>query len=178
MASFDQTFPAPLRDLHNIEFDDGEGEGIDFEPYQEFLSAEDTAEWFQTWTGGKGKGGSEFRIFGQDGSGGYAAFWLARPGKPVLEQPIVFFGSEGELGVVASRFTDYLWLLAAGLGPYEVVAYGVEEEDDEDDAIEGSAELIAFAKKHGGKKKTPAAIVEAAQEEFPDFETKYKGAAT
>ena len=164
MASFDQTFPPLLAQLHRIDFDDGEGEGIDFEPYQEFQSADDNADWIQAWTGNKQLTGTEYRIFGQDGTGGYAAFWLVRSKQPVLEQPIVFFGSEGELGVVARNFQDYLWLLAAGIGPYEVIAYGV------DDDYEPHEELAAFAKKHGGAPRKPADVVGAARKEFPEFE--------
>lgn len=33
--------------------------------------------------------GDAFRMFGQDGSGGNAAFWLVRPGRGLVEQPIV-----------------------------------------------------------------------------------------
>ena len=66
---------------------------------------------------------SEYLIFGQDGSGGYAAFWLVNNVEDLLQQPIVFFGSEGEVGVVAQNFGDYVWLFAHGLGPYEAVAY-------------------------------------------------------
>lgn len=32
----------------------------------------------------------------------------------LFEQPVVFFGAEGELGIVAANLSDYLWLLAAG----------------------------------------------------------------
>ena len=59
--------------------------------------------------------------FGQDGSGGYVAFWLIRLGEDLLRQPIVYFGSEGEIGVVAANFSDYLWLLAGGIGPVEAI---------------------------------------------------------
>ena len=76
MNDWDTTFPEPLRRLHELEFDYADGDGIDFEPYHSFMSAGDTSEWFKAWTGNKNVDGSEFRIFGQDGSGGYAAFWI------------------------------------------------------------------------------------------------------
>ncbi|MCE9576766.1 MAG: SMI1/KNR4 family protein [Deltaproteobacteria bacterium] len=163
--TFDVAFPNALAELVELEFDYADGEGIDFEPYQEFQSAEDNASWLQAWTGNKKLTGGEYRIFGQDGTGGYAAFWMVHPGKPVLEQPVVFFGSEGELGVVASHFGDFLWLLAAGLGPMEAVAYGAPEDDKANDAF------TAFAMKHGeAHKKTAKDVLEAAQRAFPAFE--------
>ncbi|MEM9604349.1 MAG: SMI1/KNR4 family protein, partial [Pseudomonadota bacterium] len=93
-----------LESLHQIEFDYADGEGIDFEPYQQFLNVEDTKDWFRAWTGNDAVTGEEFRIFGEDGTGGYAAFWLVRDSEDVLEQPIVFLGSEGARGVVACSF--------------------------------------------------------------------------
>jgi hypothetical protein len=164
MTEVEVTFPTLLMQLHQLEFDYDDGEGIDFEPYQEFQSAKDTGDWIKAWTGNHDLGASEYRIFGQDGSGGYAAFWLVRDGKPILEQPIVFFGSEGEVGVVARDFYDYLWLLAAGIGPCEAVI-GAEDER------EPIAHFVAFAGKHAeAQKKTAAEVLTAAHSEFPDFE--------
>jgi hypothetical protein len=108
MSQVNETFPPLLAELHKLEFDYADGEGIDFEPYTEFLSAEDTKSWIQAWTGNNSLEGHEYRIFGQDGSGGYAALWCVRAEQAILEQPIVFFGSEGDLGIVASNFADYL----------------------------------------------------------------------
>src|SRR5690242_4705633 len=150
--SFDVKFPKVLAQLHQLEFDYDEGDGIDFEPYQEFQSADDNADWIRAWTGNKSLDGAEYRVFGQDGTGGYAAFWLVRKDKPILEQPIVFFGSEGELGVVARDFNDYLWLLAGGVGPYEAVSYGADEEEE-------IAEFAQFAAKNAPAQKKSAAEV-------------------
>ncbi|MFX8266518.1 hypothetical protein ABTL47_19460, partial [Acinetobacter baumannii] len=52
-----------------------------------------------------------------DSGGGLAAIWLALPNRPLLEQPVVFLGSEGQRGVVACNFDEYLWLLAGGMEP-------------------------------------------------------------
>lgn len=123
MQERDTSFPLPLRELRYLEFDYANGEGIDFEPYSAFLTPDQTSNWFRAWTGNKGVDGSEFRIFGQDGSGGYAAFWIIDPSADLLSQPIVFLGSEGATGVVAVNFHDYLWLLANGIGPFEAVEY-------------------------------------------------------
>lgn len=162
MADFDRTFPPVLTKLHQLEFDYADGEGMDFEPFAQFQPAKENADWIRAWTGNKTLDGAEYRVFGQDGTGGYAAFWLVRKDKQLLEQPIVFFGSEGEVGVVARNFDDYLWILAGGQGPLEVV---------EGYSREPNAAFTAFAEQHAPKAKKSAkdAIAEA-RKEFPDFE--------
>ncbi len=117
-----RTFPEQLKKLHSIEIDHADGEWINFEPYDDFYSQEETSEWIKTWTGNSSLNGHEYLIFGQDGSGGYAAFWLVANVEDLLQQPIVFFGSEGEVGG-AQNFGDYVWLFAQGIGAYEAVAY-------------------------------------------------------
>jgi hypothetical protein len=162
MTNFSRELPPVLKELNALEYDYADGEGMDFEPYEEFQSAEENASWIRAWTGNKELTGAEYRIFGQDGTGGLAAIWLAREGKSLLEQPIVFFGSEGELGVVASTFDDYLWLLAGGVGPLEAVSgYGREP----------NATFTEFATKHAkGQKKTAGDVLASAKAAFPKFE--------
>jgi hypothetical protein len=163
MRDFDQTFPELLTELHEIDVDFDE-DNIDFEPYQEFLSAEDNTEWIRAWTGNKSLNGSEYRIFGQDGTGGYVAFWMVRNNKPLLDQPIAFFGSEGELGLIAKDFQDYLWLLAGGFGPYEAV-------ESKRHKPNVHAEFTKFAERHAkARKKKPQDVIAAAKAEFPTFE--------
>jgi hypothetical protein len=169
MSVFETAFPPLLAELHKLPFDYASGKGIEFEPYEEFQSASENASWIQAWTGNRDLTGSEYRIFGQDGTGGYAAFWLVRPNAELLDQPIVFFGSEGELGVVARNFVDYLWLLAGGFGPFEAIAYpGLDREPND--------AFTAFAKKHSmAVKKPPGAVIAEARSEFPSFEKDFLG---
>jgi len=163
MRDFDQTFPALLAELHELDVDFDE-DNIDFEPYQEFLCAEDNAAWIRSWTKNDSLNASEYRVFGQDGTGGYAAFWLVRKDKPLLDQPIVFFGSEGELGMVARDFYDYLWLLAGGYGPYEAV-------ESKRHKAKVNSEFLRFAERNAkSRKKKPQEVVAAAKAEFPKFE--------
>jgi hypothetical protein len=162
MRDFDQTFPDLLAELHELDVDFDE-ENIDFEPYQEFLCAEDNTSWIRSWTGNESLSGSEYRVFGQDGTGGYAAFWFARKDKPLLDQPVVFFGSEGELGMVATDFYDYLWLLAGGFGPYEAV-------ESKRHKAKVNAEFTKFAERHAkNRKKKPQDVIAAVKAEFPKF---------
>lgn len=161
MNTWDTTFPPLLSKLHQLEFD--YDAGYDFEPYVSFFPAEENASWFKAWTGNAAVDGSQFRVFGQDGTGGYAAFWLALPDQPVEKQPIVFLGSEGEKGVVARDLDEYLWLLAAGVGPYEAVAYPDSEGTP-------NAQFTSFARKHSMVAALSATeVVRRANEEHPGF---------
>lgn len=87
-------------------------------------------------------------MFGQDGTGGYAALWLCRDGVPVSEQPIVFVGSEGEVGVVAADLGDLLWLFADRCGPREAVEERVCP-------ARPLADLAAVAQRYGARARPP-----------------------
>jgi hypothetical protein len=117
----DRLFPAGLAAAMAVRFDYAGGDGVDFEPFEAFLSADETTEWFRAWTGNSELDGNDFRVFGQDGTGGYAAIWLARSGHLLAEQPVVFLGSEGETGLIADNLGAFLWVLADGVGPLEAV---------------------------------------------------------
>jgi hypothetical protein len=138
------SMPEALIEVYQGGFDYRNGAGVDFEPYPQFLTAAETAWWWRAWTGNPALNGAEFRVFGKDGSGGQAAFWLVRAGEPLTQQPVVFLGSEGETGVVARNLDGYLWLLAAGFGPYEATAYPSQEHDPRrDDRLNQVAERWA-----------------------------------
>lgn len=173
----DRAFPAALAALSGIEFPwdyDEKTEtpapgNIDYEPYDEFDSAEETTGWIRAWTGNEELGGDAFRVFGQDGTGGLAALWLVRPGEPLVNQPVAFFGSEGAAGVVATSLGEFLWLLAGGVGPQEAVEFGSDGGVPHD-------ELRAVAEKHSGvEPRTPAEVLAAARAEFPGFEATVQG---
>ena len=159
----DYEFPKLLKELHKIEIDYADGEGIDFEPFDSFYSEEETTEWIRAWTGNTDADGSSYLIFGQDGTGGYVAFWCVRETNDILQQPIVFFGSEGELGIVAQSFYDYIWLFAKGLGPYEAVVYP-------DIILSTNKKFLEFAKNNASSHQSSAnEIIGRAVAEFPDF---------
>ncbi len=136
MTHSDRSLPPLLAALHALKHqidvdadnrpedddDDSDDERIDYEAYPEFESAARTESWIQAWTGNKALTGAEFRVFGQDGTGGLVALWSIDPDAGLLAQPVVFFGSEGELGVIAVDLADFVWLFAGGFGPYEAVA--------------------------------------------------------
>ncbi|MDX3638519.1 SMI1/KNR4 family protein [Streptomyces sp. MB09-02B] len=162
----DRRFPAALAAALAVPSAYEGGDGVDFEPFEVFLSAEETTEWFRAWTGNDELDGEAFRVFGQDGTGGYAAFWLIRPGLPLADQPVVFLGSEGETGVVARDLGDFLWLLAGGFGPWEA-ATSYEPDWTPSPHHELTAVAEQFAPDH---RQPAAAVIELATKEFPDFD--------
>jgi hypothetical protein len=101
-APEDLALPIPLAEVVEAGFEwewdeeADEARGCDFEPYERFEAPEKTAWWFRLWTGNEEADGSGFRFFGATGAGDYAGFWLARPGAPTAEQPVVYIGSEGQ----------------------------------------------------------------------------------
>lgn len=161
----DRSFPPALADVARVEFDYGdEGEGVDFEPYEAFVSAEETTDWLRHWTGNHELDGGAYRVFGQDGSGGLAAVWCVRPGLPLDRQPVVFMGSEGEVGLVAGDLSGFLWVLADGFGPREAALYPDRE-------ARPDAALSELAVRHVTTPRRPAReIVAEARAEFPTFE--------
>ena len=159
----DRRFPPALADVAQAELDYDDGEGVDFEPYRAFDSAEKTTEWLRLWTGNRELDGEAYRIFGQDGAGGLAALWCVRPGQPLAGQPVVFMGSEGEVGVVAGNLSDFLWVLADGFGPREAALDGEREPRPD-------AALADLAQRHAATARRPAReIVTEAQAEFATF---------
>lgn len=161
------TMPEALIEAHKDGFDYKSGDGVDFEPYADFLTAAETTDWWRAWTGNRSLDGAQFRIFGQDGTGGLAGFWLIRPGEPLTRQPIVFLGSEGETAVLAKDLDSYLWLLAAGFGPVDIVYPEREPEAD--------ARLTELAERHASSSRQSAAeVIAAARAEFPAFDSMIK----
>ncbi|RAG87674.1 SMI1/KNR4 family protein [Streptacidiphilus pinicola] len=167
-ATEDLRFPPGLAEAMALPFDYRLGEGVDFEPYEEFLTAEDTTEWFRRWVGNPELAEDEFRLrlFGRNRGGGRVGFWLTRPDQPLVDQPVVVLGSEGEAVVVARSLGDFLWLLAGGFGPWEA-ATGPHGDwvPQPDEAFASLARRYA-----ADHEQTPTAVIEQAALEFPDLD--------
>lgn len=167
-ANGDRQFPAALAAAMAVRLECIGEDGVDFEPYESFLSADETTEWFRAWTGNSELNGDDFRVFGQDGTGGNAAFWVIRQGQGLAEQPVVFLGSEGETGVVARDLGAFLWLLADGFGPWEAAT---SYEPEPDWAPQVNRDLAAIAEQFApDRRASAAAIIAQATQEFPDFD--------
>ena len=170
----DLTLPAALAEVFAVGFEweyDEETDtatGCDFEPYEAFEALDRTAWWFRLWTGNSEVAGEEFRFFGSTGTGDYAGFWLVRPGAAIVEQPVVYVGSEGERGVIARDLNDLLWLFAAGFGPAEAFR-------EPSGSAAPSTAFRAIAERYAPSASSDAAgrsadwIVAAARAEFPGF---------
>ncbi|XKM14228.1 WG repeat-containing protein [Orbaceae bacterium ac157xtp] len=64
-----------------------------------------------------------YYIANADGSGSFYAYFVTDESKPLDEAPIVFFGSEGELNIVASNLVELLQLISIDtepMGSYEM----------------------------------------------------------
>ncbi|MFD5572774.1 SMI1/KNR4 family protein [Streptomyces cadmiisoli] len=164
----DRRFPAALADAMAVRLGCIGEDSVDFEPYEASLTADETTDWFRAWTGNGELTGDDFRVFGHDGTGGSAAFWLIRPGQPLVEQPVVFLGSEGETGVIARSLGAFLWLLSDGFGPWEACT----SYDPEPDGISHpNCELTAIAEQFAPDQRASAiTVIEQATQEFPDFD--------
>lgn len=75
----------------------------------------------------------------------------------------MFLGSEGEIAVVSRNFYDYLWLLAAGLGPCEAAS-------NPDVPRVAQPELESFALMNAPPARTAVQVLLEAKAEFPTFE--------
>jgi hypothetical protein len=100
---------------------------VDLEMLPAFESPAETRAWLESWSGKQPTAADRLRPFAQDGSGGQVVIWLQTPTAPLDRQPIVLFGSEGALGVVARDLPDFIRLLGASLAPVAVVEHGVRE---------------------------------------------------
>jgi hypothetical protein len=166
----DRQFPAALAAAIALPFRYDGGDGVDFEPFPAFLPADETTDWLRAWTGNGELVGDDFRVFGQDGTGGYAAFWLVRQDRALADQPIVFLGSEGDTAVVARDLNDFLWLLADGYGPLEANSSFTESEPGW--AAHPNQELTAIAERFAsGSRRSATDVIELAAREFPDFDS-------
>lgn len=112
---------------------------IDFQPRTEFMSPDEASECLVAWQHREDFDSSPFLVFGADGSGGLAAIWRVDPAGALLDQPIVQLDVEHEDYVVAVDFSEFLWLVAAGIGPFEA---------NDDYAHPPSPAIQALAQKH------------------------------
>lgn len=110
----------PLRAIMNARYDYDNGRGVAFEPYPELEPVAETGWWLRHWTGNPDMTGEEFRPFGQDGGGGYVCSWVVREGTDLVDQPVAYLGSDGDVAVLAADAWDALWFFAHGFGPHDV----------------------------------------------------------
>ncbi|MFD0539591.1 hypothetical protein ACFQY7_43410 [Actinomadura luteofluorescens] len=81
----------------------------------------------------------------------------------------MLFGGEGDVGPVAKDLCDLLYLLAAGVGPFEAaMAYTSDEDIDEDTGPRPEIARIAETHLQRREGRTPKAIVQDAENAYAD----------
>jgi hypothetical protein len=143
---------------------------VDFEMTGRLETPDETRSWMKAWTGREDAPFERARVFGQDGSGGMVAMWRTDRSRPMEAEPVVFFGSEGALGVVARDLADFFVLFAAGVGPLEAVEHGAEEGTP----IAGVQEIVARSFPASASRSVQT-IREDAAKALPDFEKSISG---
>lgn len=162
MIDGDRTLPATLQQAHRhwaAEFQ----RWHDFEPDDMFAWHVEITELWRAWTNNPEAGTAPFKVFGWDGTGGLAGFWIRQPDAGIEDQPIVFLGSEGETAVIAQNLGDYLWLLAGGVGPLEPI-HGSEGDPEPIPA------LVTLAQQYTGVAERSAdAVTASARARLPEL---------
>ena len=99
--------------------------------YGEEGLADTLDSWFDTprWRGP----GHRFHHLGIDGTGSQVAAWVRAGSAADEPAPVVFFGSEGELSVLARRPLDWAFLLAHAPALWDMSAPMLSLREDEDE---------------------------------------------
>ncbi len=155
----DEPLPQALQELYAYQ-DAPEFPDIDIEMLERFDSGSATA-----WTK-NADAEREFRVFAINGSGSLIASWLVHADRPVEQQPVVLLGDEGDVGAVATDLCDLLYLLAAGIGPFEAVMFGLDEDAEPQLGIARMAEAH-FGRREG---RTAEAVLTDAAAEYSDVQ--------
>lgn len=130
------------------------------------------------WFGALPGDGTRFIVFAQDGTGSLYCVWL-RPGHDHIETaPIVYLGSEGELGVLGKDPTAFLEFVASGMsfdGHAGSFFDPLEGEDDEDyvtETLDCRAKVAEYVKQRTGKTELrhPDALRAEAEAAYPGLE--------
>ncbi|MEV5375994.1 hypothetical protein AB0L26_08455 [Streptomyces nondiastaticus] len=58
----DQQFPPPLAAAMAVRLGCIGEDGVDFEPFEAFLTADETTDWLRSWTGNRELTGDGFRV--------------------------------------------------------------------------------------------------------------------
>lgn len=87
--------------------------------------------------------------FAQEGTGGLFCFWNKDGGDDYSNSPVIYLGSEGERGVAARNFDDFLRVLSSGFILFSLVFAGKqyhfsEAEEDPEEKKENQATFDEF----------------------------------
>lgn len=113
--------PIALQDLGKVDQLWDVEEGVDLELDSGLSTLQEAAQELQSWLGTAPAVVVPIRWFGQDRSGGRYGLWILHAEAALEAQPVVFFGSEGEHGVIARDLADFLVLLSRGISVLDVI---------------------------------------------------------
>lgn len=154
IAQFGQRFEDELSNLDGVELD------LDL--------GLDTG--LEAWLGDAAKA-RKFTPLGQgDHSGSILAAWTATS-TDVLEQPVLFFGSEGQLAILAEDVKAFLGLLATGHAPYDLAEENYQPRQQ-------TPEMVDWVSEHIGALETGSAeevMARARQKHSPILESLGRG---
>lgn len=118
-------------------------DGFEFVPDYD---SEDFTAWFRTTA-------TDHRNylcrFAQEGTGGLFCFWNQQGGDDYSNSPVVYLGSEGERGVAARNFDDFLRVLSSGFILFSLVFadeeyHFSEADEDPEDRLENETSFREF----------------------------------
>lgn len=166
--------PPPLRAIMDARYNYDDRRGVAFEPYLELEPVAETGWWLRHWTGNPDVTGEEFRPFGRDGGGGYVCSWMIREAADLVDQPVVYLGSDGDVAVLAADAWDALWFFAHGFGPHDVPTELEPGErcftPEQDRVVQPHAELSSSADRLApGRRRPMEQIVAEAAVDVPDL---------
>lgn len=131
----------------------------------------------KSWLGALPRDGTRLVVFAQDGTGSLFCLWL-RPGHDDVDTaPVVYLGSEGELGVLGKDPAAFLEFVASGV-TYDGHGGGffdpLEAEDDEElpaEVLARRAKVAEWVMQRTGKKelRKPEELRAEAEAAYPDF---------
>ncbi len=79
-----------------------------------------------------------------DGSGGRYAFWFTDENKDPNKSPIIYYGSEGEIHLIASDIKDLIQILSFGVEISEDYFYRSCDEEDHEDEEDCFSEYLEY----------------------------------
>jgi hypothetical protein len=121
-------------------------------------------DWPRSW-GLSGEAALQLHPFAHDGSGGLVCLWHYYGLK--TSPPVVFAGSEGEMGILANDLVEFLFLAAYGYDPHELNECMCLSDARPQEAIE----LVDWLSQRFGRPafSDPFDAVRAARKAHPDF---------
>jgi hypothetical protein len=132
----------------------------------------------KSWLGSLPTDGTRLIVFAQDGTGSLFCVWL-RPGQTDVESaPIVYLGSEGELGVLGKDPAAFLEFVASGMtfdGHASRFFDPLDSDDDDEYATDERARragVVEFVRERTGKSsiRHPDLVRAEAEAAYPGFE--------